>query len=121
MKALRIPLAVDVMLVIASLCCLVAAYTTHSRYLRAHHAADKAYQLARVQAAGDLDKLYAIVQEQDLETPEIYYRRAQSVAWWGFWVFCGAAICGLAAQRWIAVALTLVIWILALLSTGTRV
>ena len=121
MKALRIPLTADVMLVIASLCCLVAAYTLHSHYLRAHHAADKARRQARVQTAGDLEKFYAILQEQHLETPEIYYRKAKSVAGWGFWIFCGAAICCLAAQRWIAVALTLVIWILASVITGTRV
>lgn len=121
MKALRISLAVDLVLVIASLCCFVAAYTTHSHYLRAHYAANRAYQQARVQAAGDLDKFYAILQEQHLETPEIYYRRAQSVAGWGLWIVCAAAIWGLAAQRWIAVAVTLVVWILALMSTGTRV
>ena len=121
MKALRIPLAVDVMLVVVSLGCFVGAKNTHSHYLRAHQAADRAYHQAGVQGAGDSDKFYSILEKQRLESPEIYYSRAQSVAVWGFWVFCITAVCGLAAKRWIAAAVTLLIWILALLSTGTRI
>ena len=121
MKTPRVPRAVDCILVIIALCCSAAACTIHAQYIRAHHAADKAYTQARLQAAGDNDKYLAAIQSLRLASPEPYYRRARAVAAWTFWVFCVAAICGLVARRWVAPATTLAAWALAIIVTGTRI
>ena len=97
------------------------AYIVHEQYIRAHVAVSKAQEKARVKAAGDMDKYFSLLQEEHLPSPELYFRRAVSIASWTLCLFCGAAVCGLAAQRWIAVVLTFLVWILALVVTGTRI
>lgn len=121
MKTPRMPRAVDLILVIMALFCSVAAYTIHGQYIRAHVAADKAYQQARLQAAGDDEKYLSAIASVHLASPEPFYRRARAVAGWAFWVFCGAALWGLVARRWVAPAVALAAWVLAILATGARI
>jgi hypothetical protein len=121
MKSLKIPRAVDLVLIIGAVCCLVTAYSIHSQYIRAHRAAGKAHEQARIQAAGDSAKYYSLLQDERGLSPETYYRRAKMVARWTLWLFCGAAVCGLAAHRWAAPAVTLAIWLVAVALTGTRI
>jgi hypothetical protein len=121
MKPLRIPRTVDALLVFGAILCLVAASAFHQQYVRAHVAASDAKDQVRVAAAGDTQKMWSILQAQQLASPEIYFRRARSASSWTFWMFCGGAVCGLLAQRWLVVVVTLFIWIAAVAMTGTRV
>jgi hypothetical protein len=122
MNRLKAHWLIDLLLIGFAVCLFLPVYIINGQYARANAAVGKAKQEAQAEAGDNPEKYVQILAEKtrNQESPEIFYRRQESVGRFIFWLFLLLFAGSLASRRWVSSAAVLIFWMLSWSLHGVR-